>query len=235
MHQTNGSADRQALKTGGQSPADGLLVPGAVRVEDTLGGGNVAAILRCRSVGLEPKIVVVVLVGVGHHNRLVRRIVVGDGGVKAHFATLLVVDGADLEALLGAADDARVALAIAGGAGHGKINESRRDGHGPWGQRSMAVGMGARGDTHLRKHARATVVAARERDRVLIVVREMEVAREPRLDGRVLTDNLKGRGATEFAGARKRQEQWSRAPISGDSRPSVSGDSRPSVSGDSRP
>ena len=89
---------------------------------------------------------------------------VGDRRVDAHLAALRVVDRADLEAILVAADKARLAAAVA----------RRARGH----------------HRRLAKDARAAVVALREGHRVLIVVREVEVAREPALDLRVLADRL---------------------------------------------
>mmetsp|Transcript_1887 Transcript_1887/g.5706 ORF Transcript_1887/g.5706 Transcript_1887/m.5706 type:complete len:426 (-) Transcript_1887:744-2021(-) len=145
-------------------PADRLLVPSPVRVEHARGRGDVTAVLLRRRVGLEPEVVIVVLVRVRHDDRLVRRVVVRHRRVEAELPTLLVVDSADLEAVLCSLDDARVALAVARRAG----------GHA----------------ADLRKDARAAVVAAGESDRILVVVREVEVAREPRLDGRVVAHDL---------------------------------------------
>mmetsp|Transcript_22489 Transcript_22489/g.66002 ORF Transcript_22489/g.66002 Transcript_22489/m.66002 type:complete len:270 (-) Transcript_22489:365-1174(-) len=99
-----------------------------------------------------------------HDDRLVRRVVIRHRRVEAELAALLVVDGADLEAVLCSLDDARVALAVA----------RRARGHA----------------ADLRKDARAAVAAAGESDRVLVVVRQVEVAREPRLDRRVVAHDL---------------------------------------------
>mmetsp|Transcript_83067 Transcript_83067/g.267693 ORF Transcript_83067/g.267693 Transcript_83067/m.267693 type:complete len:354 (+) Transcript_83067:77-1138(+) len=149
------------------------VVESAVRVHD------VAAVVFLRHVGLEPLVMieVLVLVGVDHgrarpwsvahevrvgiHLALVG---VGDGRVQANLAALRVVHGADLEALGVAAQQPGVPAAVARGAG-----------------RHAAC---------LREDARAAVVAAREGDGVLVVVREVEVAGEPRLDARVLANAL---------------------------------------------
>ena len=88
----------------------------------------------------------------------------GHGHAHADLAALSVVDGADLEAVFVAAQQARLAAAI---------TRRARGHHGG-----------------LAEDARTTVVAAREGHRILVVVRQVEVAREPALDARVLADDL---------------------------------------------
>ena len=141
-------------------PADGRVVPRRVLVEHALRVLDVAAVLLLRRVRAEPALVgrqLLVLDRLGHRARAAVR--VGDLGVDAHLAALRVVDGAHLEAVLVAADQARLAAAVA----------RRARGH----------------HRRLREDARAAVVALREGHRVLVVVREVEVAREPPLDRRV--------------------------------------------------
>ena len=75
-----------------------------------------------------------------------------------------MVDGADLEAVLVAPDEARVSPPVSGRA--------------------------SRHAARLGEDARPAVVAARERDRVLVVVRQMEVAVEPALDLRAFAHNI---------------------------------------------
>mmetsp|Transcript_28269 Transcript_28269/g.95192 ORF Transcript_28269/g.95192 Transcript_28269/m.95192 type:complete len:327 (-) Transcript_28269:829-1809(-) len=128
---------------------------GAGRVERAVGVGNVAAVVLLRRVRLEPQVVVVVLVGVREDEcraGAVDLALVGvrHGGVEADLAALGVVDGANLKAVLVAAHVARVPPAVARGA--------------------------VRHHARLREDARAAVGTARERDAILVVVREVEVA-----------------------------------------------------------
>mmetsp|Transcript_104045 Transcript_104045/g.279485 ORF Transcript_104045/g.279485 Transcript_104045/m.279485 type:complete len:543 (+) Transcript_104045:119-1747(+) len=149
------------------------VVESAVRVHD------VAGVVFLRHVGLEPLVVIEVLVlvgvdhgrarpgGVAHEVRVGIHLALvgeGDGRVQAHLAALRVVHGADLEALGVAAQQPGVSAAVARGAG----------GHAAC----------------LREDARAAVVAAREGDGVLVVVREVEVAGEPPLDARVAANGV---------------------------------------------
>ena len=96
---------------------------------------------------------------------------VANGRVEPHDAAALVVDRADLEALLVAADQPRLLPAVA--------------------RRAAAH------DRRLREDARAAVrvgalarVDGRERDAVLVVLAEVEVAAEPGLDAAVLPHQL---------------------------------------------
>mmetsp|Transcript_21564 Transcript_21564/g.46422 ORF Transcript_21564/g.46422 Transcript_21564/m.46422 type:complete len:225 (-) Transcript_21564:568-1242(-) len=144
-------------------PADGLLRPLAILVEGAVDSVDVATVGVAGRVCREPEVVVVVLMWVRHDNRL-GVVAIGHGAVEADLAALGVVDSADLEAVLVATDEARVAAAVT----------RRARGH----------------DAGLCKDARAAIVATRECDRVLIVVREVEVAGEPALDRWIVAHDL---------------------------------------------
>mmetsp|Transcript_25197 Transcript_25197/g.74957 ORF Transcript_25197/g.74957 Transcript_25197/m.74957 type:complete len:535 (+) Transcript_25197:92-1696(+) len=102
---------------------------------------------------------------------LVPAVLVGDGGVEPDGASVCVVDRQDLEPRLVAAQQARLApsVARAAAAHHSGLHKDARS----------AVRVRALFPRH-----------RREGDRVLVVVREMEVSREPPLDAAVPPDEL---------------------------------------------
>mmetsp|Transcript_57787 Transcript_57787/g.135683 ORF Transcript_57787/g.135683 Transcript_57787/m.135683 type:complete len:301 (+) Transcript_57787:764-1666(+) len=140
-------------------------------VRDVALVGGVQAVAGARLVHLEVLVADRLEVLVRVHADLVVLVRVRDRRVHTDRAVLLVVHRADLEALLVAADQTRLLAPVARGAAahHRRLDENAR----------AAVGIGA-----------VLGVDGGEGDGVLVVLPEMEVAREPRLDAAVLAHQL---------------------------------------------
>mmetsp|Transcript_26063 Transcript_26063/g.35919 ORF Transcript_26063/g.35919 Transcript_26063/m.35919 type:complete len:219 (+) Transcript_26063:1496-2152(+) len=155
-----------------QHPAAGHVPPADLGVHvHVVGVGQVAAVLFGGGVGGEELVVVVVLALMCDHHRFVS-VIEGDGGIQALLTAFTMVDGADLEAVLSTAHQARLSAAVT----------SALSGH----------------DAGLTEHTGAAVIALGECDAILVVLAQVEVAAEPRLHAGIRShdlDELAGRGS----------------------------------------
>ena len=105
---------------------------GIVPPESIIGG--VQLVPRVGLVHLEVLVVIVALILVGVYTHLVGIPLEGDGGIETDLAALLMIDGANLEAVLIATDETRLLASVPRGAGahDGRLGENAGSAVGVW-------------------------------------------------------------------------------------------------------
>jgi hypothetical protein len=105
---------------------------GIVPPESIIGG--VQLVPRVGLVHLEVLVVIVALILVGVYTHLVGIPLEGDGGIETDLAALLMIDGADLKAVLVATDETRLLASVPRGASahDGRLGEDAGSAVGVW-------------------------------------------------------------------------------------------------------